>query len=130
MATVQTIRRNRRNPVNDTLGAIGQGISGFTGGYMGGEQLKMARQQQQATQRLMDRMFGGGGISAGAQPGTESAAPSLPAMQPTQAQPSPEVPQMTGAAPMNSAWLDQMMRGGMGMGMGMGGGGFDIPVRW
>lgn len=61
----QVIRRNKRDIFGDTLGAVGQGLSGFAGGYMGRQQLDLAKQNAQNTQSIMDRAFGSlGGINA------------------------------------------------------------------
>lgn len=66
MASVQVIRRRKSDPLGDTLGALGQGLSGFASGYMGKKQMDMMQQNSQAQQRMMERLFGkdGSGISA------------------------------------------------------------------
>lgn len=66
MATVQVIRKNRRDPLGDTLGALGQGMAGFGAGYMGGQQMNMAKENNENMRKLLERMWGANG--SGIQP--------------------------------------------------------------
>lgn len=67
MAGVQVIRKNKRNMLGDTLGALGQGMAGFGAGYMGGQQMNMMKENNDRWAKLLERMWGadGGGIQAG-----------------------------------------------------------------
>lgn len=54
---IKTIKRGSRDTLGDTLGAIGQGLSGFAGGYMGGKQMNMAEQNSQSMRDMMQMLM-------------------------------------------------------------------------
>lgn len=96
----QIIKRKKRNTLSDTLGAIGQGISGYAGGYMGRQQMDMAQKNQAMTQELMKRAFGS----------PSDITPPMPETQPPlQITPDPSLASM--AAPSSAS--------PMSMGMGL-----------
>lgn len=72
MATVQVIRKNKSNGLNDTLGVLGQGLAGFGSGYLGGQRMNVAKQnadtmsemakaQTEYYRKMMERMWGADG---------------------------------------------------------------------
>ena len=61
MAGVQVIRKNKRNILGDTLGALGQGMAGFGAGYMGGQQMNMMKDNNEHMRKLLERMWGANG---------------------------------------------------------------------
>ena len=73
MAGVQVIRKNRRNMLGDTLGALGQGLAGFGAGYMGGQQLNMTKENNENMRKMLERLWGANG--SGIQPPAQAGAP-------------------------------------------------------
>jgi hypothetical protein len=61
MATVQVIRKNKRDALGDTLGVLGQGLAGFGSGYLGGQRMNMMKDNNEQMRKLLERMFGANG---------------------------------------------------------------------
>ena len=61
MAGVQVIRKNKRNMLGDTLGALGQGMAGFGAGYMGGQQMNMMKENNDRWAKILEQMYGKNG---------------------------------------------------------------------
>lgn len=100
------ISRQKRNPWGDIMGGIGQGLSGFSGGYMGRQQLDLAKQNAQntqaMTQALMGKVFGAPGSinpMSGAAPTAEPMSPPAGMTPPTMA---PTMPMQANARPAMS----------------------------
>lgn len=114
MAGVQVIKRSKRDPWGDALNGLGSLASGFAGGYMGGEQVKLAKENSAMYRDILNKAFGmnGEGINPNPQPfgGGATGEESLP------------LPQLEGSAQMNPAFLqDYLRRMKLGGGMGFGG---------
>lgn len=81
MAGVQVIRKNKRNMLGDTLGALGQGLAGFGAGYMGGQQMNMMKENNDRWAKILEQMYGknGEGIQTGGNlPAFNAGAANLP----------------------------------------------------
>lgn len=115
------INKRKSDPWGDILGGIGQGLSGFAGGYMGRQQMDAAKAQSQAMQGLMGRMFGGpgginpmaGGAGAGGMaPTTGGIAQDMGLIPQSPAGPQPTPIARTGGtgAGMDTTTLDELLR--------------------
>lgn len=112
----RVIKKNKSNPWNDVLGGIGQGLSGFAKGYMGKQQMDMAKENSGAMRDMMGRMFGKNGENINTEYGnaldsTLGGAGQIPAPDGGMAGAAAQTPAL---APPGGG----MTSGGMGMNMG------------
>lgn len=104
MAGVQVIRRRKSDPWGDTMGAIGQGLSGFAGGYMGRQQMDMAKENSSMMRQMMERAWGKNGEGISPNPTPPNSGPQMPGSENAM----PSNLNLAGLSPEQLAQLQQL----------------------